>query len=73
MDTHAAWRAARLDPSGLVAFMACGHWWAYPIRGTAEQLHEIATFNRTLLCGPCLADWRADAYVPEPGAAKRVN
>jgi hypothetical protein len=73
MGTHITWGSASLGPSGLVAFMSCGHWWAYPVHATAEQLHEVAKFNRRLLCGFCLADWQDDTYVPARGTATRVN
>ena len=73
MGARVTYGNARLDSAGLVAFMACGHWWTYPIRATAEHLHEIAGFNRRLLCGRCLMDWQVDTYVPAPGTATRVN
>ena len=73
MGTHVTLGNTPLGPSGLVAFMSCGHWWAYPVRATTEQMHEVARFNHRLLCNFCLADWQEATYVPAPGTTTRVN
>jgi hypothetical protein len=73
MATHTAWGNAPLGPSGLVAFMACGHWWAYPIRTNAKQMQNLARFNRGLGCSFCTTEWQAATTARARGVATRVN
>ncbi len=62
-----------LEGAGLVAFTPCGHWWVYPVHGSAEQLHELARFNLGIACSFCLAAWQAATQARTPGTVSRVN
>ena len=63
----------RLGDAGLVAFTPCGHWWVYPIRADAAQLHRLARFNLGLACSFCLADWQRASNACESGTTRRLN
>ena len=62
-----------LEGAGLVAFMPCGHWWVYPVRASAAQLHDLARFNLGIACGFCLAAWQDATHARACGTANRVN
>lgn len=63
----------RLEPTGVVAVMTCGHWWVYPVRAAPEQMHEISRFNASIACSFCIAEWHARRRVQGRGVALRVN
>jgi hypothetical protein len=62
-----------LGDAGVVALTRCGHWWVYPVRGTAEQMHRLASFNVGIACSFCLRDWRAATHPVAYGVGSRVN
>jgi hypothetical protein len=62
-----------LGHAGLVAFTLCGHWWVYPVRANAEQLHDLARFNLGIACGFCFAAWQDATHARACGTAWRVN
>ena len=62
-----------LGPAGLVALTPCGHWWVYPVRADAEQMHDLARFNLGIACSFCLADWQRAREPRACGIAQRVN
>ena len=62
-----------LEGTGLAVFTACGHWWVYPVRATAEQMHEVARFNLGIACSFCLAAWSDATHVRACGTPTRIN
>ena len=62
-----------LGGAGVIAMTRCGHWWVYPVRGTAEQMHKLASFNLGIACSFCLREWRAATHAQARGTAGRVN
>ncbi len=73
MVEHRTVGNARLGSTGLIAVMACGHWWVYDVRATPEQMHDLARFNRGLACSFCLADWQAATKAQAHATATRLN
>lgn len=59
--------------AGVVAVTPCGHWWVYPVRASAEQMHDLARFNLGVACSFCLAAWHDATHVRAGGTVTRVN
>ena len=62
-----------LGAAGLVAFTSCGHWWVYPCRPTAAQMHALARFNLAIACSFCLTAWQDATNARTCGTAWRMN
>lgn len=62
-----------LGDAGLVAFTLCGHWWVYPVRADAAQMHDLARFNLGIACSFCLVAWLDATHAKACGTDLRVN